>query len=150
MLIIPSTIACCPILNEWSDLWPLLCLTEEVFLLGQRLLLIVTRLLPRSINLYAFANIYLSLGYLTSSGALTSLGAAHGPILLLGPFIPTASKYKIPRHKFRSEHNEQRRGSCSNIHYHIHIQFTNSLPINNIYSGFLILGFIWFLLTKSK
>ena len=83
MFILPRKIAYCPVLNRWLDLWPLLCLANEVFLLGQRLLLIVTRLLSRPINLYAFASIYLSSGYLTSSST------THGPIPIFGPFIPT-------------------------------------------------------------
>ena len=83
MFIIPSTIACCLVLDGWLDLWLSFCLAKEVFLLGQRLLLIVTRLLPWPINLYVFASIYLSSGYLTSSST------AHGPILISGLFIPT-------------------------------------------------------------
>ena len=83
MFILPSTIACCPVLDGWLDLWLSFCLVEEVFLLGQHLILIVTRLLPWPINLYAFASIYLSSGY------LTSLGTAHGPILISELFIPT-------------------------------------------------------------
>ena len=83
MFILPSTTTCCPVLDGWSNLWPSLCLAEEAFLLRQRLMLIVTRLLPQPINLYAFASIYLSSGYLTSSGM------AHSPILISRPFIPT-------------------------------------------------------------
>ena len=49
----------CPVLDGWSDFWPPLCLAKEVLLLKQRLLLLVTRLLPRPINLYAFDNTYL-------------------------------------------------------------------------------------------
>ena len=81
MFILPSTIACCPVLDEWSNFRPPLYLAGEVFLLRKRLLLIVTRPLTRPINLYAFASTYLSSSYLTSSGA------AHGP--KFEPFIPT-------------------------------------------------------------
>ena len=78
-------IACCLVLNGWSDLWSLLCLVEEVFLLEQCIMLPVTRLLPYPTNLYVFASIYLS------SSNLTSLGTAYSPIPLSRPFILTLS-----------------------------------------------------------
>ena len=94
MFILPSTIAYCLVLDGWSDLWPPLCLANEVLLLGQRLLLIATRLLPRPINLYAFASTYLFSGYLTFSNTI------HDLILIYGPFIPTVNISHIYRYEF--------------------------------------------------
>jgi len=70
-------------LMDGQTIWPLLCFAEEVLLLRQCPQLLMTRLFPWLINLYAFVNIYLSLGY------LTSLGTTHSPIPIYGPFIPT-------------------------------------------------------------
>ena len=74
---------CCLVLDGWSNLWPLLYLAEEAFLLGQCSLLPATRHLPQPFNLYAFSNIYLFLVYLTSSGMI------YSPIPSSRPFIPT-------------------------------------------------------------
>ena len=60
----------------------MLCLAEEVLLLGQHFQLLMTKLLPRTINLYASISIYLSLDYLMSSST------AHNLIPISRPFIP--------------------------------------------------------------
>ena len=83
MLILASMIACCLVLDKGSDLGPLLCLAEEVFLLGLHSQLLMTRLLPQTINLYASISINLSSDYLMSSNT------SHGPLPIYGPFIPT-------------------------------------------------------------
>ena len=83
MFILTNMITCCLVLNEGSNLWPLPRLAEEVLLLGQHFQFLMTKLLPRTINLHAFISIYLSLDYLMSSGT------AHGLIPVFRPFIPT-------------------------------------------------------------
>ena len=90
MFILTNMITCCLVLNEGSNLWPLPHLAEEVLLLGQHFQFLMTKLLPRTINLHAFISIYLSLDYLMSSST------AHGLILVSGPFIPTIA----PRNSF--------------------------------------------------
>ena len=75
----------CLVLDKGSDFWPLLCLAVEVLLLKQHFQLLMTRILPRPINLYAFINMYLSLDYLMSSGT------AHNPIPIFRPSISTIS-----------------------------------------------------------
>ena len=57
--------------------------SEEVYLLEQHHLLIVTNSRPQLDNLLVFTNTCLS------SGSLVSLGTAHSPIPLSEPFIPT-------------------------------------------------------------
>ena len=71
------------LLMDGQTIWPLLCLAKELFLFRQRPQLLMTRLFPQLINLYAFVSIYLSSSYLMSSGT------AHDPIPIYGPFIPT-------------------------------------------------------------
>ena len=83
MFILANMITCCLVLDEGSNLWPLPRLAEEVLLLEQHFQFLMTKLLPRTINLHAFISIYLSLDYLMSSGT------AHGLIPVSGPFIPT-------------------------------------------------------------
>ena len=90
MFILANMITCCLVLDEGSNLWPLPRLAEEVLLLGQHFQFLMTKLLPRTINLHAFISIYLSLDYLMSSGT------AHGLIPVSGPFIPTIA----PRNSF--------------------------------------------------
>ena len=90
MFILTNMITCCLVLDEGSNLWPLPRLAEEVLLLGQHFQFLMTKLLPRTINLHAFISIYLSLDYLMSSGT------AHGLIPVFGPFIPTIA----PRNSF--------------------------------------------------
>ena len=81
MFILASMITYCPVLDEGSDLWPLLRLAEEVLLLKQHFQFLMTKLLPQTINLYASISIYLSSNY--------SSGVAHSPIPISSPFIPT-------------------------------------------------------------
>ena len=57
--------------------------SEEVCLLGQHHLLVITSSRPRPNNLLAFTHTCLS------SDSLASLGATHNPIPLSEPFIPT-------------------------------------------------------------
>ena len=90
MFILTNMITCCLVLDEGSNLWPLPRLAEEVLLLGQHFQFLMTKLLPRTINLHAFISIYLSLDYLMSSGT------AHGLIPVFRPFIPTIA----PRNSF--------------------------------------------------
>ena len=73
---LPST--CWVVGLQASILFP-----DEVCLLKQHHLLVVTNSCPQPDNLLAFTNTYLS------SSALPSLGETHGPILLSEPFIPT-------------------------------------------------------------
>ena len=79
MFILANMITCCLVLDEGSNFCPLLCLAEEVLLIGQHFQSLITKLLPRTINLYASISIYLSSDY------LMSLGAAHGSIPTSGP-----------------------------------------------------------------
>ena len=73
---LPST--CWMVGLQASTLFP-----EEVWLLRQHHLLVVTSPRPRPNNLLAFTNICLSLSSLASSGV------AHGPKSLFEPFILT-------------------------------------------------------------
>ena len=77
---LPST--CWVVRLQASTLFP-----EEVCLLGQHHLLVVTSSRPRPNNLFPFTNTCLS------SGSLASSGAAHNPIPLSKPFIPTIYIY---------------------------------------------------------
>ena len=77
---LPST--CWVVRLQASTLFP-----EEVCLLRQHHLLVVTSSRPRPNNLLPFTNTCLS------SGSLASSGAAHGPIPLSKPFIPTIYIY---------------------------------------------------------
>ena len=83
MLIITNMIVWCLVLDERSDLWPLLYLAEGVFLLELHSQSLMTNLLPRTTNLHTSVSIYLS------SDDLMSLDRAHGLIPIAGPFIPT-------------------------------------------------------------
>ena len=83
MLIITNMIVWCLVLDERSDLWPLLYLAEGVFLLELHSQSLMTNLLPRTTNLHTPFSIYLS------SDDLMSLDRAHGLIPIAGPFIPT-------------------------------------------------------------
>ena len=83
MFILASMITYYLVLDEGLDLWPLLRLAKEVLLLGQHFQILMTRLLPQTINLYASISIYLSSNYLISSST------AYDPIPIFRPFIPT-------------------------------------------------------------
>ena len=83
----------CLVLDERSDLGPLFYLAEEVFLLELYSQPLMAKLLPRTTNLYAPVNIYLS------SDDLMSSDTAHGPISISGPFIPTLRLPKKKRKK---------------------------------------------------
>ena len=85
-----SMIVLCLVLDERSDLGPLLYLAEEVFLLGLHSQPLMAKLLPRTTNLYAPVSIYLSLNNLMSSDT------THGPISISRPFIPTL---RLPKKK---------------------------------------------------
>ena len=85
MLIFTSMIVWCLVLDERSDLWPLLYLAEELFLLRLHSQSLMTSLLPRTTNLHAPVSIYLS------SDDLISSDIAHGPIPISEPFIPTST-----------------------------------------------------------
>ena len=88
-----SMIVLCLVLDERSDLGPLLYLAEEVFLLGLHSQPLMAKLLPRTTNLYAPVSIYLSLNNLMSSDT------THGPISISRPFIPKLRMQKKKKRK---------------------------------------------------
>ena len=61
------------------------------------------------------------------------------------------SKYKISMHKFRTKHNKlEQKDPTSIINITYNLQICYLFNNESIFLGFSILGFIWFLPTKSE
>ena len=86
---------------------------KEVWIFGRQPLFVITCPYPRPFSLQAYLTLQ------PSSGYATSLGIAHGPILLLGSFIPTLINMSFDRREIPT----------SLLPYSVHLNKSNVVRI---------------------